>query len=57
MDLRLTPRGTAHPQEVLLLLGLEDLLAAGSVLERVRLELFEDTPPSIKESHEERDAH
>jgi radical SAM-linked protein len=46
MDLWLTPAGTARPDEVLGLAGLADLLPAGGVLERVRLELDADTPPA-----------
>jgi len=53
MVLHLTPSGTARPEEVLGLLGLEDLLDAGAVLERTRLELFDELE---KESHEKRDA-
>src|SRR5262249_55648084 len=33
MDLRVTPTGTARPDEVLTLLGMHDLLDAGAVLE------------------------
>jgi radical SAM-linked protein len=44
MDLWLTPAGTARPEEVLGLVGLEGLLEAGAVLERLRLELEEDSP-------------
>ncbi len=64
MILRLTSAGTARPEEVLGLLGLEDLLDAGAVLERSRLELHDELPHSPmgsgtvqeKESHEKRDA-
>jgi radical SAM-linked protein len=42
MILRLTSTGTARPDEVLGLLGLEDLLDAGAVLERSRLELKDE---------------
>jgi radical SAM-linked protein len=42
MVLRLTSTGTARPEEVLALLGLEDLLDAGAVLERSRLELKDE---------------
>jgi radical SAM-linked protein len=42
MVLRLTSNGTARPEEVLALLGIEDLLDAGAILERSRLELKED---------------
>lgn len=42
MVLRLTSAGTARPHEVLGLLGLEDLLDAGAVLERRRLELNDE---------------
>jgi radical SAM-linked protein len=45
MDLALTDSGTARPEEVLGLLGLEDLLDAGAVLERTRLELEDEQPP------------
>jgi len=64
MVLHLTPSGTARPEEVLGLLGLEDLLDAGAVFERTRLELHDELPPSepdggielAKGSHEKRDA-
>jgi radical SAM-linked protein len=39
MDLFLTPQGTARPEEVLSLVGLDGLIAAGVPLERVGLEL------------------
>ena len=42
IDLWLTPAGTARPVEVLGLLGLTDLLEAGAVVERTRLELHEE---------------
>jgi radical SAM-linked protein len=42
MDLRLTPAGTARPDELLAALGLSDLLEAGAVLERVRLHLHDE---------------
>jgi radical SAM-linked protein len=45
MTLWLTPVGTARPDEVLGLLGLEDLPAAGCVLERSRLELHDEVMP------------
>jgi radical SAM-linked protein len=41
MDLHVTPKGTARPDEVLEALGLADLLQNGAVLERTRLELCE----------------
>jgi radical SAM-linked protein len=44
VSLWLTPAGTARPDEVLALLGLADLLDAGAVLERTRLELFDEAP-------------
>lgn len=44
MDLWLRPTGTARPEEILSLCGLGDLVQSGAVLERVRLELDEDTP-------------
>ena len=59
-----SPAGTARPEEVLGLLGLQDLLDAGAVLERTRLELSDELPSSEpdggteleKGSHEKRDA-
>ncbi len=42
MVLRLTSTGTARPEEVLALLGIEDLLDAGAILERSRLELKDE---------------
>jgi radical SAM-linked protein len=48
MDLRVTPRGTARPEEVLELLGLGDPVASGVVVERTRLELAEEnSPPNL----------
>ncbi len=50
MDLWLMPQGTARPEEVLTLLGVNDLLDAGAVLERARLELTDEHPsPSSAE--------
>jgi hypothetical protein len=43
VDLWLTDSGTARPEEVVRLLGLEELLESGVVFERTRLEL-EDEP-------------
>jgi radical SAM-linked protein len=43
MDLWVTPTGTARAEEVLQLLGLDDLLATGAVLERTRLQLQDET--------------
>jgi radical SAM-linked protein len=44
IDLWLLSTGTARPDEVLALLGLEDLLETGAVLERLRLDMEEDMP-------------
>jgi radical SAM-linked protein len=44
MDIRVTPTGTARPEEVLALLGLGDLPGSGAVVERTRLELEDETP-------------
>jgi radical SAM-linked protein len=46
MDLWLSPSGTARPEEVLGLLGLGDLVDAGALLERTRLDLKEEPPPA-----------
>jgi hypothetical protein len=46
MDLVVTPGGTVRPEEILGLLGLEDLLEEGAVLERTRLELEDEPVPS-----------
>jgi radical SAM-linked protein len=43
MDLLVTPTGTARAEEVLQLLGLDDLLASGLILQRTRLELQDET--------------
>ena len=43
MDLWLTSTGTARPDEVLGLCGLGDLIADGAVLERINLELDDET--------------
>jgi radical SAM-linked protein len=44
MDLWVKPSGMARPGEVLGLLGLDDLIDAGVVIERARLELEDETP-------------
>jgi radical SAM-linked protein len=45
MDLCPTHAGTARPEEVLRLLGLESLIDSGAVLERSHLELEDESPP------------
>ena len=51
IDLLVTPHGIARPDEVLQMLGLRDLLDAGSVLERVGLTLHDEhTDPSFPRS-------
>jgi radical SAM-linked protein len=45
LDLWVTPQGAARPEEILALLGLSDLLEAGAVLERTKLELCDEAPP------------
>jgi radical SAM-linked protein len=45
IDLRPMPAGTARPEEVFRLLGLQGLTEAGAVLERCRLELEDESPP------------
>lgn len=42
LDLWVTQTGTARPQELLRLLGLTDVVAAGGVIERTRLELRDE---------------
>lgn len=51
LDMELTPTGagTARPEEVLALLGQPDLLDQGGVLQRTRLLLADELPPSIPE--------
>jgi radical SAM-linked protein len=51
MELSLTPEGTARPDELLALLGLEDLPAAGVVLERSRLLLHDEAPNEDRPPH------
>jgi radical SAM-linked protein len=46
MDLRVTPTGTARPDEILRLLDLGDLLDAGGVLERTMVELQDEMQAS-----------
>jgi radical SAM-linked protein len=43
MDLWVTPTGAARAEEVLQLLGIDDLLTSGIYLERIRLELQDET--------------
>jgi radical SAM-linked protein len=43
IDLRVTPTGSARADEVLRLLGLSDLLDSGAVLERIKLEILDET--------------
>ena len=50
MDLVVTPQGTARPDEILRVLGLEDLLANGAVLERRRLEIDDEDLPRPAEA-------
>jgi radical SAM-linked protein len=42
LDLIVTPNGTARPDELLVQLGLRDLLPAGAVLERTTVELHDE---------------
>jgi radical SAM-linked protein len=44
-DLWVTPKGTARPEEVLRLLGLDELTSGGAIIERTHLEL-QDEPVS-----------
>jgi radical SAM-linked protein len=55
MELVVTPKGTVRPDEVLKLLGLEDLLEAGVLVERTKLELDEEalTPVPAPEHSED----
>ncbi len=51
IELRITPQGSARPEEVLRVLGLDELLPDGAVLERTLLELedesgVQDTEPA-----------
>ncbi len=48
IDLWVTPTGTARPDEILDLLGLGDVLAAGAVLERTQVELHDEERPDKK---------
>jgi radical SAM-linked protein len=44
MDLRVTPRGTARPEEILGLLGLESTPGMCATIERTRVELLDEAP-------------
>jgi radical SAM-linked protein len=46
IDITVTPTGTARPEEVFALLGLADVLEAGAVMERTRLELHDGPSPA-----------
>lgn len=50
MAIAITPGGAARPEEVLRLLGLEDLLPSGAVLERTALELDDEIQESVVSS-------
>jgi radical SAM-linked protein len=52
IDLWVTPKGTARPEEVLVLLGLDDLTAEGAVVERTRLELHDNQTSEVSETSE-----
>jgi hypothetical protein len=52
IDLWVTPKGTARPEEVLALLGLDDLTAEGAVVERTRLELHGHQTSEVSETSE-----
>jgi radical SAM-linked protein len=51
IDLWFSPAGTARPEEVLRLLALHDLIEAGTILERSRLELHDELTQPIAEGH------
>jgi radical SAM-linked protein len=46
IDIRVTPNGTARPDEVLRALGVGDLLDEGNIIERCRLQLADECPTS-----------
>ncbi|MBY0525006.1 MAG: TIGR03936 family radical SAM-associated protein [Gemmataceae bacterium] len=46
IELNVTPTGGARPVEVLALLGLDDLVASGAILERTAVELHDENPAS-----------
>jgi radical SAM-linked protein len=48
MALWVTPNGAARPDEVVAALGLQDQLAAGAVIERSDLEIYDELPPDTK---------
>jgi radical SAM-linked protein len=50
IELWVTPQGTARPPEVLGLLGLDEITAQGSVVERTRLELSEEPSAQLPSS-------
>ena len=50
LDLWVTQNGTARADELVRLLGLQDLLDAGAVIERRELELRDETPPGQQDA-------
>jgi radical SAM-linked protein len=54
MDLRVTPGGTARPDDVLGLLGLAELLRNGGVLERTGLDLEDETNEPLSAAQPQR---
>jgi radical SAM-linked protein len=52
LELRVTPTGTARPDELLELLGLGDLLPSGSILERTALELHDEQENTVPASEQ-----
>lgn len=63
MALWITPYGAARPEEIIIALGLKDLLDAGAVIERTDLEIYDELPagvtgpPAIQAAQEETDAN
>ena len=45
MALWITPNGAARPDEVVIALGLKELLDDGAVIERTDLEVYDELPP------------
>lgn len=52
IELSVSPNGTARPEEILALLGAADVLDAGAVLQRIKLELTDEESERVADTHD-----